>query len=180
MSARTPGAASRPTPVPALSGPLALRGLRWVVLDEVHYLQNAYRGPVWEEVIIHAPQDIGLVASQDTIRTGCPRREARLLENSSSASLREGGIRLHSKIERHEPPRNLGSAGDPGDHGEITGEVAAIAPQAIAARKIEVCTFFIAFDLHFYAGSNAGHRVRPRITYGDRSGLSTHFARERT
>ena len=24
-----------------------------VVLDEVHFLQDAYRGPVWEEVIIH-------------------------------------------------------------------------------------------------------------------------------
>ena len=32
MSARTPGAASRPTPVPASSGPLALRGLRWLLL----------------------------------------------------------------------------------------------------------------------------------------------------
>src|SRR5206468_6415688 len=30
----------------------ALTGLRYVVLDEVHYLQNPYRGAVWEEVII--------------------------------------------------------------------------------------------------------------------------------
>ena len=30
-----------------------LDDLRFVVLDEVHYLQDAYRGPVWEEVIIH-------------------------------------------------------------------------------------------------------------------------------
>src|SRR5947199_8385709 len=49
------------------AGAPALRGLRWVVLDEVHYLQNAYRGPVWEEVIIHAPQDIGLVALSATV-----------------------------------------------------------------------------------------------------------------
>src|SRR5437660_4194961 len=33
------------------AGSPALNGLEWVVLDEVHYLQNAYRGPVWEEVI---------------------------------------------------------------------------------------------------------------------------------
>ena len=32
-----------------------LDDLRFVVLDEVHYLQDAYRGPVWEEVIIHVP-----------------------------------------------------------------------------------------------------------------------------
>ena len=45
----------------------ALHGLRWVILDEVHYLQNAYRGPVWEEVIIHAPHDIGLVCLSATV-----------------------------------------------------------------------------------------------------------------
>ena len=33
----------------------ALDGLRYVVLDEVHYLQDRYRGPVWEEVIVHLP-----------------------------------------------------------------------------------------------------------------------------
>src|SRR3954471_10634866 len=49
------------------AGAPALRGLRWVILDEVHYLQNAYRGPVWEEVIIHAPHDIGLVALSATV-----------------------------------------------------------------------------------------------------------------
>ena len=37
------------------AGSPALDGLRYVVLDEVHYLQDAYRGPVWEEVIIHLP-----------------------------------------------------------------------------------------------------------------------------
>ncbi|MDQ3107717.1 MAG: DEAD/DEAH box helicase, partial [Actinomycetota bacterium] len=33
-------------------GSRSLERLRYVVLDEVHYLQNTYRGPVWEEVII--------------------------------------------------------------------------------------------------------------------------------
>jgi ATP-dependent RNA helicase HelY len=45
----------------------ALGGLRYVVLDEVHYLQNAYRGPVWEEVIIHAPADVDLVCLSATV-----------------------------------------------------------------------------------------------------------------
>src|SRR5688500_9180911 len=35
------------------AGSPTLEGLRYVVLDEVHYLQNPYRGAVWEEVIIH-------------------------------------------------------------------------------------------------------------------------------
>lgn len=45
----------------------ALDGLRYVVLDEVHYLQNAYRGPVWEEVIIHAPPGVDLVCLSATV-----------------------------------------------------------------------------------------------------------------
>jgi ATP-dependent RNA helicase HelY len=45
----------------------ALEGLAYVVLDEVHYLQDPYRGPVWEEVIIHAPPDVRLVALSATV-----------------------------------------------------------------------------------------------------------------
>ncbi|MCL2394467.1 MAG: DEAD/DEAH box helicase, partial [Acidimicrobiaceae bacterium] len=45
----------------------ALEGLRYVILDEVHFLQNAYRGPVWEEVIIHAPPGIDLVCLSATV-----------------------------------------------------------------------------------------------------------------
>jgi ATP-dependent RNA helicase HelY len=44
-----------------------LQGLRYVILDEVHYLQNAYRGPVWEEVIIHAPPGVDLVCLSATV-----------------------------------------------------------------------------------------------------------------
>ncbi len=44
-----------------------LAGLRYVILDEVHYLQNAYRGPVWEEVIIHAPHGVDLVCLSATV-----------------------------------------------------------------------------------------------------------------
>ncbi len=45
----------------------ALRGLRYVILDEVHYLQDAYRGPVWEEVIIHLPAEVRLVCLSATV-----------------------------------------------------------------------------------------------------------------
>lgn len=49
------------------AGAAALEGLRYVVLDEVHYLQNPYRGAVWEEVIVHAPPDIDLVCLSATV-----------------------------------------------------------------------------------------------------------------
>jgi ATP-dependent RNA helicase HelY len=45
----------------------ALRGLAFVVLDEVHYIQDAYRGPVWEEVIIHLPRSVRLVCLSATV-----------------------------------------------------------------------------------------------------------------
>ncbi len=45
----------------------ALDDLGLVVLDEVHFLQDAYRGPVWEEVIIHLPEQIRLVCLSATV-----------------------------------------------------------------------------------------------------------------
>jgi ATP-dependent RNA helicase HelY len=45
----------------------ALIGLRYVVLDEVHFLQDPYRGAVWEEVIIHLPRGVDLVCLSATV-----------------------------------------------------------------------------------------------------------------
>ena len=44
-----------------------LRGLRYVVLDEVHYLQDRYRGGVWEEILIHLPVDVQIVSLSATV-----------------------------------------------------------------------------------------------------------------
>ena len=49
------------------AGSPALADLRYVVLDEVHYLQNRYRGAVWEEVIIHLAPDVDLVCLSATV-----------------------------------------------------------------------------------------------------------------
>ena len=38
-----------------------------VVMDEVHYLQDPYRGAVWEEVLIHLPQSVSVVCLSATI-----------------------------------------------------------------------------------------------------------------
>ncbi len=44
-----------------------LRGLMSVVLDEIHYLQDPYRGAVWEEVLIHLPLSVSVVCLSATI-----------------------------------------------------------------------------------------------------------------
>ncbi|MBY6410076.1 DEAD/DEAH box helicase [Rhodococcus sp. BP-252] len=45
----------------------ALRGLSHVVMDEVHYLADRFRGAVWEEVILHLSQDVRLVSLSATV-----------------------------------------------------------------------------------------------------------------
>jgi ATP-dependent RNA helicase HelY len=49
------------------SGSDALRGLGFVVMDEVHYLADRFRGAVWEEVIIHLPASVTLVSLSATV-----------------------------------------------------------------------------------------------------------------
>lgn len=44
-----------------------LANLGYVVMDEVHYLADRSRGAVWEEVIIHLPEHISVVALSATI-----------------------------------------------------------------------------------------------------------------
>ena len=44
-----------------------LRDLSFVIMDEVHYLADRFRGAVWEEVIIHLPQPVRLVSLSATV-----------------------------------------------------------------------------------------------------------------
>ena len=45
----------------------ALYGLSHVVMDEVHFLADRMRGAVWEEVILHLPDDVRLVSLSATV-----------------------------------------------------------------------------------------------------------------
>ncbi|WP_405494702.1 DEAD/DEAH box helicase [Streptomyces sp. NBC_00096] len=49
------------------AGSQALGGLGYVVMDEVHYLSDRFRGAVWEEVIIHLPESVTLVSLSATV-----------------------------------------------------------------------------------------------------------------
>jgi ATP-dependent RNA helicase HelY len=48
-------------------GSTTLGDLGYVVMDEVHYLGDRFRGAVWEEVIIHLPAAVRLVALSATV-----------------------------------------------------------------------------------------------------------------
>ena len=49
------------------AGSGTLTDLAYVVMDEVHYLADRFRGAVWEEVIIHLPDSVTLAALSATV-----------------------------------------------------------------------------------------------------------------
>jgi len=44
-----------------------LENLSYVVMDEVHYLADRFRGAVWEEVIIHLPSSVQVISLSATV-----------------------------------------------------------------------------------------------------------------
>ncbi|HUC04697.1 MAG TPA: DEAD/DEAH box helicase [Acidimicrobiales bacterium] len=51
-----------------LAGSPLLTGLHTVILDEVHFLQDPYRGGVWEEVLVLSPPQVKFVCLSATVR----------------------------------------------------------------------------------------------------------------
>ncbi|MBM9466765.1 DEAD/DEAH box helicase [Nakamurella leprariae] len=49
------------------AGSADLAGLTAVVMDEIHYLADKFRGAVWEEVILHLPSEVQLVGLSATV-----------------------------------------------------------------------------------------------------------------
>jgi ATP-dependent RNA helicase HelY len=49
------------------AGSSTLSGLEFVVMDEVHYLADPFRGPVWEEVILGLDRGVKIVALSATV-----------------------------------------------------------------------------------------------------------------
>ena len=49
------------------NGSRSLEDLDVVVMDEVHYLADRFRGPVWEEVIIHLPARVQVISLSATV-----------------------------------------------------------------------------------------------------------------
>ena len=55
-------------------------GFRYVVMDEVHYLADRFRGAVWEEVILHLPERR---AAGQPVGDGEQRRGVRRLDGQT-------------------------------------------------------------------------------------------------
>ena len=49
------------------ANPIAIENLGYVVMDEVHYLADKFRGAVWEEILIHLPERIQVVSLSATV-----------------------------------------------------------------------------------------------------------------
>ena len=49
------------------ANPEAISNLGFVVMDEVHYLADKFRGAVWEEILIHLPERIQVVSLSATV-----------------------------------------------------------------------------------------------------------------
>ena len=49
------------------AGSSDLKGLTHVVMDEIHYLADKFRGAVWEEVILHLSADVQVVGLSATV-----------------------------------------------------------------------------------------------------------------
>jgi len=49
------------------AGSDAIDELGYVVMDEVHYLADKFRGAVWEEILIHLPERIQIVSLSATV-----------------------------------------------------------------------------------------------------------------
>lgn len=49
------------------AGSSALTDLSYVVMDEVHYLADRFRGPVWEEVILSLAENVRLISLSATV-----------------------------------------------------------------------------------------------------------------
>ncbi|MEY3588639.1 MAG: hypothetical protein RJA47_1235 [Actinomycetota bacterium] len=102
-----------------------LESLGAVVLDEVHFLQDAYRGPVWEEVIIQLDPTVQLVCLSATVSNADEvgqwlstvrghtevvvetRRPVELLTHHSFFDSSNGRVAMHDTIVNGEPNRGL-------------------------------------------------------------------------
>ena len=82
-----------------LAGSDLLEGLHTVVLDEVHFIQDPYRGGVWEEVLVMSPPEVRFVCLSATVNNA-----GRAGWVAALGAGRHGGDRGAGTADRPAPP----------------------------------------------------------------------------
>src|SRR5690606_11033977 len=77
-----------------------LAGLAFVVMDEVHYLADRFRGAVWEEVIIHVPDSVRIVALSATVSNAEEFGEWLQAVRGDTAGGGDGETRMNPQLTR--------------------------------------------------------------------------------
>ena len=116
-----------------------LRELGWVILDEVHYLQDPYRGPVWEEIIIHAPQAVRFVCLSATACCASGRTSGRTCDSCRcswvTARTPKGSASIATvrRVAEHEAPEGAAGAPRTGRRSSRHCRVAGCCPPSISS-----------------------------------------------
>ncbi len=144
------------------AGSATLRGLGFVVMDEVHYLADRLRGAVWEEVIIHLPEDVQVVSLSATV------------SNAEEFGAWLGEVRGNTEVivEEHRPVPLSQHMMVGQDMYDLFADGISAGADASYAR-----------ETHQAPGDSDPNRVNPellaRIRGGDRSGDRDDFGRGR-
>jgi superfamily II RNA helicase len=140
--------------------PERVEEVAWVIFDEVHYLDDADRGTVWEESLIFAPPNVRVLALSATVSNldefaawmqevrGSPVRVVlethRPVPLSVNVFSTEGGLRPISQIAQLRPGPRQRDRYDrrPGGRGAFVGNWRRLV-QEIAQRDHLPCLFFL-------------------------------------
>ena len=120
------------------SGSRDLDRLGFVVMDEVHYLADRFRGPVWEEVIIHLAPEVQVVSLSATVsnaeefgdwlgqvrgRTAVVVSEHRPVPLTQHMMVGRRLLRLHTVPSSSPSPTAVSGVSDSGETSETAAEL---------------------------------------------------------
>ncbi len=104
-----------------------LHDLAFVVLDEVHYLGDRWRGAVWEEIILHLPHHVRLVSLSATVSNaeefGDWMHAVRGDTDVILSEHRPVPLYQHVLTSRELLPLYVDSAGELAEHGRLNPEL---------------------------------------------------------
>ncbi len=165
------------------AGSPTLAGLGYVVMDEVHYLADRFRGAVWEEVIIHLPPDVLVVSLSATVSNaeefGAWLAEVRGGVDIVVAEHRPVPLWQHMMVGQHLYDLFVDRA--PGAAGELfdpAGAGADLSPARLNPELLQAIGNDARRSFHEDGGSGAGYRGRGRHGGGRDSGSRDSGSRD--